>query len=302
MKIAVSLVALDRLLGADIARIGELARMAEDKGLDQLCAAEHVIMSENVEAYPYGKYTLPVEEPWYDPFLLLAAAAAATDTIGLGSGIIISPLRPAVVLAKEIATLDRLSRGRVALSLGVGWQKEEYDAAGVPWEGRFGYLMEQIAVCRKLWTEAPASFSGKFTSFERLYSLPFPVQGGNVPLWLGLAPTERNIERIAQSADGWTPIERDPEKLVEPIGLIHARLKALGRDPASFSIRLHVSPPIENGIINWNDLREHALRARQIGVTMMLFTAGLYCSDFRQLAEMFDGLAALKADLISASR
>lgn len=299
MKIAISLVAIQKIVGGDISRVTTLAQMVEERGLDQLTASEHAIMSENIEAYPYGRYRLPIEEPWYDPFLLLATVAAATKTVGLGSNIIISPLRPAIVLAKEIATLDQLSRGRVQLGLGVGWQKEEYDAAGVPWKGRFGYLMEQIEVCRKLWTEAPTSFSGRTVKFEQLYSLPFPVQGGKIPIVLGLAPTELNIERIALHGDGWSPIEGDPEKLIEPIGQIHARLRAVGRDPRDFTIRVQVNPQVSDGRIDWDEVQDRARRLREVGVTMILVPVGLYCDGFDELGEMLDGLKSVKETLLA---
>ena len=166
-------------------------------------------MGENVQNYPYGRFPAPLDYPWFEPLTVLAVLAGVTERIRLSSGIVIAPLRPAVLLAKQIATLDVMSRGRVSIGLGVGWQKEEYDAAGIPWEGRNTRFFEQIEVCRLLWSEAPAAFHGKTVNFDKIYSYPRPVQA-RVPIWLGIAPTERNIERMAKVADGWIPMEQDP--------------------------------------------------------------------------------------------
>ena len=117
---------------------------------------------------------------------MLAVLAGVTQRIRLSTGVVIAPLRSAVLLAKQLATLDVMSRGRVSIGLGVGWQKEEYDASGVPWEGRYTRLIEQLRVCRLLWSEAPASFRGETVSFEKIHAYPRPLQPGGVPIWLGL--------------------------------------------------------------------------------------------------------------------
>jgi alkanesulfonate monooxygenase SsuD/methylene tetrahydromethanopterin reductase-like flavin-dependent oxidoreductase (luciferase family) len=115
-----------------------------------------------------------------------------------------------VLLAKQLATLDVMSRGRLSIGLGVGWQKEEYEAAGVPWEGRYTRFMEQLRVCRLLWSEAPATFHGRTVDFQKIHAFPRPVQHGGVPIWLGVSPSDLNIARMAEHADGWIPMEQDP--------------------------------------------------------------------------------------------
>ena len=120
---------------------------------------DHVVMGERVEKYPFGKFQGSPASDWLEPLVELGVYAGMTKNIRLSAGIVITPLRPAALLAKQLATLDVLSRGRVEIGVGVGWQKEEYDACGVPWEGRYGLMHEQVRACKLLWSEAPASMN-----------------------------------------------------------------------------------------------------------------------------------------------
>ncbi|MCI0632985.1 MAG: LLM class flavin-dependent oxidoreductase, partial [Actinobacteria bacterium] len=108
----------------------DLARRAEAAGVDTVIVPDHVVMSEHTEAYEWGPFPFPIEVPWLEPLTVLAAIAGATSRVRLATGILIAPLRPAIVLAKSVATLDVLSQGRVELGVGVGWQREEFEAAG----------------------------------------------------------------------------------------------------------------------------------------------------------------------------
>jgi probable F420-dependent oxidoreductase len=206
--------------------------------VDVVSLTDHVVMGENVHAYPYGKFPAPLDFPWFEPLTVLAALAGVTQRIRLSTSILIAPLRSAVLLAKQLATLDVMSRGRLTVGLGVGWQKEEYDASGVPWEGRYARFEEQLRVCRLLWNEAPATFAGQTVRFEKIHAFPRPVQPGGVPIWMGLAASERNIERMAQFADGWIPMEQDPTKLAPAIASIRAAAASRGRDPKAFGVRV----------------------------------------------------------------
>jgi len=236
-QVAIGLYGLQKWFGGDFARISGIVRLADARGVDLVSLTDHVVMGENIQNYPYGKFPAPLDFPWFEPITVLGALAAVTERIRLSTGIVIAPLRPAVLLAKQLATLDVLSRGRVTIGLGVGWQREEYDASGVPWEGRYARLDEQLRVCRLLWSEAPATFRGLTVRFEKIYSYPHPVQS-RIPIWLGLAPTERNIARMADLADGWIPMEQDPAKLAPVITRLRAALAARGRDPKAFTVRV----------------------------------------------------------------
>jgi probable F420-dependent oxidoreductase len=160
---------------------------------------------------------------------MLAAFAAATNEIRLATGVLIAPIRPAVLLAKQVATIDALSGGRLDLGVGVGWQREEFDSAGVPFEKRWSRMDDSLRACRVLWTEAPASFSSDTVSFEDIWCAPQPVQE-RLPIWVGAAPTERAAVRIADWGDGWLPIGKsDPFELLADVGPIAEAWAAAGR-------------------------------------------------------------------------
>jgi len=237
-QVAIGLYGLQGWFGGDFAPVTEVVRTAERHGVDLVSITDHVVMGENLQNYPYGRFPAPLDFPWFEPLTVLAVLAGVTQRIRLSTGVVIAPLRPAVLLAKQVATLDVMSRGRVSIGLGVGWQKEEYEACGIPWEGRYTRLTEQLRVCRLLWREAPAAFHGETVNFERIYAYPRPLQPGGVPIWLGLAPSEKNIERMAELADGWIPMEQDPAKLAPVIARLRAAVAARGRDPQAFTVRV----------------------------------------------------------------
>ncbi|MBK7252227.1 MAG: TIGR03619 family F420-dependent LLM class oxidoreductase [Gammaproteobacteria bacterium] len=238
VQVAIGLYGLQRWYDGDFAPVVGLARSAEEAGVDQVSITDHVVMGENLDKYPYGPFPAPLDFPWFEPLTVLAAIAGGTSRVRLSAGVLIAPLRPAVLLAKQLATLDVMSRGRVSIGLGLGWQKEEYDAAGVPWEGRYVRLEEQVRVCRLLWSQAPASFQGETVRFERIHAWPRPVQPGGVPMWFGLAPSDRNVERIAELGDGWIPMEQRPDKLTGHIARLRKAFAARGRDPQSLAVRV----------------------------------------------------------------
>lgn len=294
-EVAIGLYGTHQWFGGDFAAVAEVGRIADEAGIDQVSITDHVVMGEHLENYPYGPFPAPLDYPWYEPLTVLAALAAATRRIRLSTGVVIGPLRPAVLLAKQVATLDVLSRGRVTLGLGVGWQKEEYEAAGVPWEGRFTRLEEQVRVCRLLWSEAPASFHGKTVSFERIHAWPRPVQRGGIPLWFGLAPTERNVERIAALGDGWIPMEQRPEQLAEHIGKLRAAFAARGRDPQSLAVRVVPRPVFRaDGSADLEATLAQVPALEAAGATMVELFPALYCRGLEDLAAFCRRLAALK--------
>ena len=289
MKIAIAVLGLEKWFGGDHAGLVELVRIADRKGVDQVSVVDHVIMGEKLEDYPYGPFPGGTGLPWLEPLVQLASFASVTERIRLASGIVIAPLRPAALLAKQIATLDVLSRGRVDIGLGVGWQKDEYDACGVPWEHRFSLLEEQVRVCRTLWGQAPASFAGEHVKFEGLRALPFPVQGAAIPVWFGFAPFGRNLERIAELGDGWLPMERDPAKLKPAIAKIHQAFRTHGRDPATLQVRASYAAVLgDNGRPDLGATLAQTPVYGDAGVTVMRVEPGLFCrhrEDFEPFLE-----------------
>lgn len=296
VQVAIGLYGLQQWFGGDFAPVVDLARRAEAAGIDQVSLTDHVVMGENLGKYPYGKFPSGLDFPWFEPLTVLAAIAGATRRIRLSTGILIAPLRPAVLLAKQLATLDVMSRGRVTIGLGLGWQKEEYDAAGVPWEGRYARLEEQVRVCRLLWSEAPASFSGETVQFERIHAWPRPVQEGGIPIWFGLAPTARNFERIAALGDGWIPMEQRPEPLAGHIGKLRAAFAARGRDPQGLAVRVVLRAVFRADGTPDLDATLAAVPALEAaGVTMVELLPLVYCRGPQDFDAFCERIAAKKS-------
>jgi probable F420-dependent oxidoreductase len=191
--------------GGDWRGLVSVARRAEDCGIDRIIVVDHVVMGRNTDAYAWGRFPVPPEAPWFEPLSTLCAMAVVTSTIRLSTGILIAPLRPAALLAKQVATLDALSGGRVDLGVGVGWQKEEYDAQGLDFSNRGRLLEDTIAACRALWSDLPAKFSSESISFEDTFCAPQPVQP-RLPVWFGGTLNDRMLRRIIELGDGWIPI------------------------------------------------------------------------------------------------
>lgn len=221
----------------------DLARMAEAAGVDTLIVPDHVVMGERTDRYPWGPFPFEVDVPWLEPLTVLTAIAAVTERIRLATGILIAPLRRPIVLAKTAATLDVLSRGRLELGVGVGWQPEEFAAAGLDFERRGRMLTDAIAACRELWRGGPATFISESVRFERIWCEPRPVQPGGVPIWFSGTLTPRNVERIVRLGDGWIPIMTATRAdLAEGAIRLRDALAAAGRDPARLKVRGSLEP------------------------------------------------------------
>jgi probable F420-dependent oxidoreductase len=165
----------------------------------------------------------------------LAYVAAATTRIRLGTGILILPQRNPLVLAKAVATLDRLSGGRVDLGIGVGWLREEFDALGVPFERRGARTDEYVEVMRRLWREPSTAFSGEFTAFGELNSYPKPASPNGVPIHVG-GHSEAAARRAGRIGDGFFPGRGEGHGLEHLLATMSAAAKDAGRDPAAIEI------------------------------------------------------------------
>jgi probable F420-dependent oxidoreductase len=299
VKLSIGLIGLQRLLGGDFPAVVDMARLADDAGMDMISITDHVVMGEHLENYPYGQFPLPLDHDWFEPITVLAAIAGSTRRIKLSAGVLIAPLRPAVLLAKQLATLDVMSRGRVEIGIGLGWQKEEYDASGIPWEGRYARMDEQVKVCRLLWSTAPADFSGATVNFAGIHAWPRPVQPGGIPIWYGLKPTPRNFDRIAELGDGWIPMERRPEILAGHIADLRAAFAARGRDPAALGVRVGVRPVKATGE---DRLDLEATLASlgpvlEAGATVIEFLPSMWCASVDEFPAFFARLAAWRDGL-----
>ncbi len=216
-----------------------LARSAERLGFESIWTVEHVVIPQNYKTpYPYsrdGKIPGGEDVPIADPFLPLAYAAAITTRLRLGTGVIILPQHNPLYVAKEIATLDVLSRGRAMLGVGSGWFKEEFSALGLDFHTRGARTDESIQAVRALWREDPSSFRGKYLSFEALRSFPKPVQEGGVPIHIG-GHSPAAARRAARFGDGFFSSEADISKLKELFGIMREECARRGRSPSEVEL------------------------------------------------------------------
>ncbi|MEN8182604.1 MAG: TIGR03619 family F420-dependent LLM class oxidoreductase, partial [Myxococcota bacterium] len=201
---------------------------------------DHLAIGPRTDRYPYGRFPLPPDEPWLEPLTALATIAGATRRIRLATGVLIATLRPALLLAKTAATLDVLSAGRLDLGVGLGWQREEFEAGGVPFEGRGARLDDTLRACRALWRDAPARFESPTIRFEELRCLPRPVQAGGIPIWFGVAASGANPARIAELGHGWMPMSAEPAQVAAGVARIGQAFRNVGRDPAALAVRVSV--------------------------------------------------------------
>ncbi len=216
-----------------------LATIAEDAGFESLWTVEHVVVPAGYESpYPYsrsGRMPGGEDVPIPDPLVWLTWVAAATRSIRLATGILILPQRNPVVLAKEVATLDVLSGGRVILGVGVGWLKEEFDAIGVPFAERGPRTDEYVEALRSLWRDEESSFEGRFATFRRAKSYPKPAQDGGVPIVVG-GHSEAAARRAGRLGDGFFPARGSPEQLAPLFDVARATAQSCGRSSDSLEL------------------------------------------------------------------
>jgi len=216
-----------------------LAHLAEELGFESLWTVEHVVVPSGYESqYPYsadGRMPGPEHTPIPDPLVWLAFVAGATRRIRLGTGILILPQRNPLVLAKEVATLDRLSGGRVELGVGVGWLREEFDALGVPWEARGRRTDEYVDVLRRVWREPEISYDGEFTRFAPLKSSPKPATPAGPKIHIG-GHTNAAARRAGRIGDGFFPGRGDDESLRALLAEMRKAAADAQRDPDEIEI------------------------------------------------------------------
>jgi len=225
--------------GADPAVIEAVARAADTAGFATLWSGEHVVMVDRPDApYPYssdGRIAVPSDADWLDPLAALAFAAAVTSRIRLATGILLLPEHNPILVAKQAATLDVLSRGRFVLGVGIGWSSQEFAALGIPFRGRDRRTEEYVHVMRTLWRERDASYEGEFVCFRDVRCYPKPVREGRIPVMLG-GNSDRALDRVVAFGDGWYGFNLTGGEIVERIGSLLARCERAGRDPDSVEI------------------------------------------------------------------
>jgi probable F420-dependent oxidoreductase len=283
-----------QITGDDHRGLVEIAQLADGLGVDALTTSDHVVMGEELDQYRWGRFPFDKGVPWIEPLTLLSAIAGATADIRLVTGVLIAPLRPPALLAKTVATLDQLSRGRLDLGVGTGWQSAEYDALGLDFARRAQMLDDTIAACRALWGPSPTTFASETISFESIWCDPKPYRQGGPPVFFSGPLTARNVKRIVTWGDGWVPIMgASIDEARRGIEVLRAALADVGRDPHSLLVRMPVPPTRDDrGALDLGTMTATAGEMRTIGITDTTVAFALLGADRaaaeRRLDELVD--------------
>jgi probable F420-dependent oxidoreductase len=222
----------------------DLARAADAAGVDRVLVSDHVVFGEHMDAYGRpetggvqgGKQPTGPDGHWLEPFTTLSVLCGLTSRVRLGTNILIAALRRPVVLAKAAATLDVLSGGRLDLGVGIGWQREEYEAAGLDFGTRGRQLDVTLEVCQTLWREPRATVDLDGLAFEGIHMMPKPRQPGGVPIWVSGRCNERVARRLARFGRGWIPWGEDAADVAASIPRMRGAVAAAGGDGDSIQV------------------------------------------------------------------
>ena len=252
-----------------------LARSAEEAGFESIWTVDHVVIPAGYKSrYPYdpsGRIPSGDDTPFPDPLIWLAYVAHATATLKLGTAILILPQRNPLVLAKELATLDHMSAGRVILGAGVGWLREEFEALGVPFEGRGLRTDEAIMAMRALWSQKQASFDGQTTSFHDCYLRPQPI-GGTIPVHVG-GHSQTATRRAGTIGDGFLPFGVSRDEVPRLLDIVRESALESGREPSSIEVTM------DSYVTNGDQALAELADLRSLGATRVLVPAGMFAGD-----------------------
>ena len=239
----------------DWSQLVDAAVAADAAGIDRIILSDHVVFGEQPEAYgdpkrggvEGGRQPTGPDGHWLEPLTTLSFLAGQTKRVRLGTSILLAALRRPVVLAKTAATLDVLSGGRFDLGVGVGWQEEEYVAAGLDFARRGRQLDHTLEVCRALWNEERASYDSPELRFDNIHAMPKPLQPGGVPIWIGGTVQPRAMARLARFGSGWIPwgpAVADPSR---GVGEMRRAMEDLERDPATVQVTSYLRAVHDGG-------------------------------------------------------
>lgn len=266
----------------------QLAQDAEAGGFESLWTVEHVVVPAGYQSqYPYsdtGRMPGPEDSPIPDPLIWLAYVAAATRTINLATGVLILPQRNPVVLAKELATLDVLSGGRMLLGAGIGWLREEFDAIGVPFNERGARTDDHVGALRALWQQEQASYRGRFTEFHDCIVSPKPVNG-TIPIHIG-GHSEAAARRAGRIGDGFFPAAGSHESLAAMFDVMRTAAREAGRDADTIELSTGGNGALGSGALD--EVRALA----DLGVTRVVLPAFVFMRDRDSIARYGDDVIA----------
>jgi probable F420-dependent oxidoreductase len=224
--------------------IRAVAVAAEAAGFATLWSGEHVVLVDRPGSrYPYsadGRIAVPADADWLDPLLGLSFTAAVTSRIGLATGVLLLPEHNPVLTAKQAATLDVLSGGRLTLGIGIGWSAEEFAALGIPFARRGQRTAEYVTAMRKLWSDDVATFSGQFVRFDAVRVNPKPVRGRRIPVVVG-GNSDAALGRAAAIGDGWYGFNLPAGAVTGRIATLAESCRQRGRTLSELSVAVALS-------------------------------------------------------------
>ncbi|MDE0052652.1 MAG: LLM class F420-dependent oxidoreductase [Gammaproteobacteria bacterium] len=274
-----------------------LARGIEDIGFDQLDTFDHVVMGFPTDSRPPPIY--PPKMPIMEALMTLSFVASATSRIGLGTEVLVLPQRQPVLVAKQVATLDTLSGGRVRLGIGVGWQESEYDALEESFRNRGKRMDEAIRVMRAYWRDEQVDIDGDYYTSAAMAMEPKPPQGGNLPIWIGGA-SEAALRRVGELGDGWLALAIPDRAVADKCrSKITAYAEAADRDPDTIGYQQMLAPPPrdEAGKRFYSDTDQvvaRAVAAREMGFEWGALNAtAIFQSGARSVDAMLNVLGTL---------
>jgi len=281
----------------DVGAIRAYAVAVEEMGFNHIMCYDHVIGANAASRPGWTGYDL--DSAFYEPISLLSYIAGIAPKLGLCTGVMILSQRQTVLVAKQAATLDLLTRGRFRLGVGTGWNEVEYEALGMDFKRRGKFLDEQIDVLRRLWTERAVTIDTPYHKITDAGLWPLPIQQP-IPLWLGgggvhpykgWAHVDRVLKRIAEKGDGWMPTFDPDDTGAELVERMRGYCRDCGRDPASVPIEALLLPSMHA------DWPAHVVAWKKLGATQMVTNvAGPGVTgvggNIRRLGELRDALKA----------
>jgi probable F420-dependent oxidoreductase len=274
-------------------RIRKIAATADRLGYDVLWTAEHIIFPQKIATpYPYGgTFPYPVEDPILDVVATLSYVAAITSHVKLGSSVMVLPYHHPIVLAKELATVDLLSGGRLLLGVAGGWLREEFEMLGVPFAERGRRTDEYLKILRAVWTQDRVNYQGEWFRLDDAACFPKPVQRPHPPIWIGGA-SPAALRRVARLGDGWIAVPRPSlEALAADIEGLRRLTVEAGRDPAAIGI---ASGGAAKSV---DELLGRLPRLEAIGVTLVSVPVLFWARSFAHELELLEEFAR-KAGLV----
>ncbi len=252
-------------IGTDSSAIRTFAERVEGLGYSHILVYDHVLGIH--PEHPEYRAGYDISHQFHEPFVLLSHLAAVTSAVRCITGVLVLPQRGTATVAKQSATLDLLSEGRVTLGVGVGWNKPELEELGYDFSTRGRRIEEQIALLRALWTEEVVDYDGEYESITRAGINPLPMQRP-IPIWIG-GDAEPVLERVGRLADGWLP-RADPATVRRQLEIIAEAATTVGRDPGSIDIVPRIDLPSDReaaieAVATWTELGVEELSVNTMG-------------------------------------